>query len=276
VLQREAGMRMAERLDLVKIAPARILDAGCGTGEALGELAARYPAAARAALDIALPMLTVARSRHRDQRSMLARLASSLRGDVAAAPLFVAGDIASLPFDRAAFDLVWSNLALQWVDDLPRSVAELHRVLRVGGLLMFTTLGPDTLKELRGAFRTADERPHVSRFIDMHDIGDMLVHEGFADPVMHMEQVTLTYREPAAMMRDLKLLGATNATRGRARGMLGRKRWERALAALESLRVDDRIPATFEIVYGHAWKTAPKRTAEGHAIVRLERPRSAR
>ncbi|HZQ62981.1 MAG TPA: malonyl-ACP O-methyltransferase BioC [Casimicrobiaceae bacterium] len=271
VLQREVGARMAERLDVIRIDPRAILDAGCGTGDALPELGMRYPAAQRTALDIALPMASLARQRHGERRSAMARLAASLRGKEAPPVHFVAGDIAALPFAAASFDLVWSNLALQWVNDTGGALAELHRTLRVGGLLMFTTLGPDTLRELRAAFRRVDARPHVSRFLDMHDVGDLLVHAGFADPVMHMERLTLTYREPRAMMRDLKLLGATNASRARRRGLFGRERWQRALSALDAMRVDDRIPATFEIVYGHAWKAAPTRTAEGLPIVRLER-----
>lgn len=271
VLQREVGARMAERLDLIRIAPAAILDAGCGTGDALPGLAERYPSARRIALDIAHAMVAHAKERHGVRRSAFARVASVLRGDDAPAPVFVTADIGALPLAPASIDLVWSNLALQWVNDLPGAIAEMHRVLRVGGLVMFTTLGPDTLQELRAAFRSVDARPHVSRFVDMHDIGDMLVHGGFADPVMHMERVTMTYREPEAMLRDLKHLGATNATRARSRGLLGRTRLQKAIAALEAMRVDGRIPATFEVVHGHAWKAKATRTAEGHAIVRLER-----
>ena len=272
VLQREVGARMAERLDPVKLAPAVILDGGCGTGDALPVLATRYPAARRIALDLAHPMVVQARERHGEHRSRLARVASALRGRDTPAPLFVTADLIALPLASASVDLVWSNLALQWVNDLPRALAEIHRVLRVGGLAMFTTLGPDTLRELRLAFRGVDAHPHVSRFVDMHDIGDMLVHAGFADPVMHMERLTMTYRDPQALLHDLKHLGATNATQARSRGLFGRARWQKAIAALEAMRVDGRIPATFEVVYGHAWKAQPSRTAEGHAIVHLPTP----
>ena len=273
VLQREVGARMAERLDVVKLAPAAILDAGAGTGEALGELGVRYPRARRVAVDLALPMLAAARARTRERRSLLGRLTAPLRGDaVPAVPDFVGGDITALPFAPAAFDLVWSNLALQWVTDLPAAFEEFRRVLRVGGLLSFTTFGPDTLKELRAAFAGVDARPHVGRFVDMHDVGDLLVRAGFADPVMHMEYLTLTYADAPAMMRDLKAIGAVNAAQGRARGLMGRGRWQRAVAALEGMRRDGRVPATFEVIYGHAWKAAPRVSAEGHAIVRLERP----
>ena len=171
------------------------------------------------------------------------------------------------------FDLAWSNLALQWVNDLPRVLAEMRRCLKVGALFTFTTFGPDTLKELRTAFARADGHTHVSRFVDMHDIGDMLVAAGYADPVMDMEYLTLTYPTPAALMRELKALGATNATRGRAKGLSGRKRFARVVSQLDKLSVDGRLPATFEVVYGHAWKGEPRKTAEGLPIVRMERKR---
>ncbi len=275
-LQREVGARMAARLDYVKIAPALILDAGCGTGEGVGEFAARYQQARVVALDVALPMVQAARERARVARSLLQRLLSGkltlLRRRDEASPFFLCGDMNALPLRGVAFDLIWSNLALQWVNDVPRALAEMRRVLKVGGLVSFTTFGPDTLKEIRMAFAQADGFTHTNRFLDMHDIGDMLVRAGFADPVMDMEQLTLTYADASSLMRDLRQLGATNAPRGRPRGLMGRGRWRRATAAFEALRRDGRIPATFEVIYGHAWKGAPKRTAEGHPIVNILRP----
>lgn len=275
VLQREVGTRMAARLDVIRLAPTLILDAGCGSGAALPALASRYPLARRVALDLALPMLGLVRQGI-ERRSLLTRLIGSVKGGPApaAVPLPVCGDIGALPFAGGAFDLVWSNLALQWVEGLPRSLVELQRVLKVGGLVMFTTFGPDTLRELRAAFAGVDRHTHVSRFIDMHDIGDLLLQSGFADPVMDMEYLTLTYADPNAIMRDLKSIGATNATQGRPRGLLGRGRWERTRVALDAMRKDGRIPATFEVIYGHAWKAAPTRTADGRAIVRIDFPRS--
>ncbi len=275
VLQREVGARMMGRLDVVRLAPAAMLDAGCGTGEALPELAARYPQARRVALDIALPMLEAARARTGERRSLLQRLLSPIGGSTPGAPGFVCGDVVALPFATGAFGLAWSNLTLQWVADLPRAIAELHRVLEVGGLVTFSIFGPDTLKELRAAFLGVDAEPHVGRFVDMHDVGDLLVAAGFAEPVLQMEMLTLTYADAPSVVRDLHAIGATNATQGRRRTLTGRRRFERALAALEAApgrAPDGRIPATFEVVYAHAWKAAPRRTAEGHAIVTLERP----
>lgn len=272
-LQREIGTRMAQRLDYVRLAPSVVVDAGCGTGEAIGELGVRYPGAVVVAFDIALPMVEAARQRSRSSRSLLRRLLRPLSGGrVAAEPRFVCADINALPFAGVCADLVWSNLALQWVNDLPRAFAELRRALKVGGLLSFTTFGPDTLRELRAAFVGVDAHTHTSRFVDMHDIGDMLVHAGFAEPVMDMEYVTLTFESPRALLAELKALGATNRTRGRPRGLTGRIRWARMTQALERLRSEGRIPATFEVIYGHAWKGEPRVTSEGHAIVRLQRP----
>ena len=269
-LQREVSGRLAERLDVVKLVPASVLDAGCGTGEALGELAARYPGARLVALDAAAPMVGAARERWQRSRTLVARLLGPFaRGE--ASPAFVCGDVAALPLAAASIELVWSNLVLQWVDDPRRAFAEFRRVLAVGGLLTFTTFGPDTLKELARAFAGIDGYTHVSRFVDMHDLGDMLVQSGFADPVMDMEMLTVTYASPAALLAELKSLGATNQTRGRPRGLTGKRRRHALDAALASLSREGRIPATFEVVYGHAWKGEPRRTAEGLPVVKLER-----
>lgn len=272
VLQREVGARLASRLDVVKLVPAAILDAGCGTGEAIGGLAARYPQARIVAIDAAWPMVAAARKRAVRGRSVAAKL---LRPFAPAGPAFACADVVALPLRSASVDLVWSNLMFQWVDDLTRAFAECRRVLKVGGLFTFTTFGPDTLKELRAAFARVDADPHVSRFVDLHDQGDLLVGAGFADPVMDMEMLTVTYATPQALLAELKAIGATNQTLGRRRGLTGRSRHRALVEALSSCARDGRIPATFEVVYGHAWKGEPKRTAEGLPIVKVERGRRA-
>jgi malonyl-CoA O-methyltransferase len=272
VLQREVGQRMAERLALVKLQPATIVDAGCGTGDALGELAARYPEAFVVGVDSAYGMLATARRRtaaaRASGRSLFTRWFGA-RSKAPGEPALVCADACRLPVVSDGVDLLWSNLTLQWINDVPVAFGEFHRVLRHGGLLLFTTLGPDTLKELRTAFAGVDQATHVSRFIDMHDLGDMLVQAGFADPVMDMEMITLTYDDPTTMMRELKAIGAHNATLGRPRGLIGRERWRRVLTALEAFRRDGRLPSTYEVVYGHAWKPEPRVTADGRAIVRF-------
>ncbi|HEV8502771.1 MAG TPA: malonyl-ACP O-methyltransferase BioC [Casimicrobiaceae bacterium] len=268
VLQREVAQRMRTRLDYVKIEPRRVADLGCGTGEATAALAQRYPQAAIVGVDLALPMLAQAAARIAP-RSWLARLA---RGG-ARRPALVCADAEHLPLATGSIDLAWSNLMLQWLDTPAAAFAEIARVLATGGLVSFTTFGPDTLKEVRAAFD--DGRPHVSRFVDMHDLGDALLAAGFADPVVDMEYITLTYATPRAMLAELKGIGATNALAGRARGLFGRQALARAEAALEATRRDGRIAATYEVIYGHAWKAAPKPPRDAVAVVHFE-PRARR
>lgn len=258
VLQQEVGERMLSRLDLVRRKPSTLLDAGSGTGGALPALAARYPQARLVAFDLALGMLHRARGRAPWWRNMVGR-----------GPRAVCGDLERLPFAAGSFDLVWSNLALQWVNDLPRAFAEMYRVLAPGGLVMFTTFGPDTLKELRSAYAAADRHTHVNGFVDLHDIGDMLVSQRYADPVMDMEHITLTYADVRGLMHDLKAIGAHNATRGRPTGLGARSRLERVVEAYEVFRRDGRLPATFEVIYGHAWKPEPRLGPSGRPVIEI-------
>lgn len=276
ILQHEVGVRMAERLDYVKIDPLLLLDAGCGTGEAEKALQKRYPKAEIVAVDFAHRMLTTARAKHGQRRSLFSRFRGPLLSrwnQERHAPRWLCADFEKLPLKSNAIDLVFSNLALQWVDAPATTFAEWQRVLKVDGLLMFTTFGPDTLTEIRAAFATVDDHLHTSRFIDMHDVGDALVHAGFADPVIDMERMTLTYDDPVAMMRELKAIGAHNAARERPRGLTGKAHWRGVLDALEEKRIEGRIRATFEVIYGHAWKVAPRTTDDGRAIMRFDRSR---
>lgn len=257
VLQHEVCTRMLERMEYIKLQPERILDAGSGTGRGARRLAQRYPVAQMIELDIAIGMLKVARGRSGWWQKLFGGMKQAQ----------VCGDIESLPLAANSLGMVWSNLALQWCNDLPATIKEMYRVIRVDGLVMFSTFGPDTLKELRIAFDGVDGYNHVNRFADMHDIGDMLVAAGFADPVMEMEKITLTYDDVKAMMQDLRSIGARNATAGRAPGMLGKMRWARIVQNYETLRRNGKLPATFEVIYGHAWKVRPKKTSDGMSII---------
>lgn len=261
---REVDRRMQERLDYVKIEPQRILDLGCSRGASFPDLAARYPMAQLIGLDVSPAMLDTGR----EQRSGWQRWLGLGRQ---AGPLRLAADAANLPLKSRSTALVWSNLLLHWLDDPLPALAEAHRVLEVGGLLMFSTLGPDSLRELRTAF--ADGYTHTQRFIDMHDLGDMLVGCGFADPVMDMEVITLTYDDLDAMFAELRAAGSGCAMKARRHGLTGRGSLAAARAAYEAMRRDGKLPATFEVVYGHAWKVEAKQSADGRAIVRFDLPR---
>ena len=244
VLQHEMGERMSARLDYVKLEPKRILDIGCGTGKHTDSLLQRYPKAQVVGLDFAMPML-----RHtRKQGRWLRR------------PQCVCGDLDQLPIAGQSVDLVFSNAAIQWSGNLANTIADVQRILRPGGLFMFSSFGPDTLKELRAAWSQVDGYQHVHQFVDMHDYGDMLLQAGLADPVMDMQRMTLTYDTVQALMKDLQAIGAVNAGKQRPRSLSGRARLCALQGAYEQFRLPDgRLPATYEVVYGHAWGAMQRR-----------------
>ncbi|HEV2109946.1 MAG TPA: malonyl-ACP O-methyltransferase BioC [Gammaproteobacteria bacterium] len=240
VLQRAVGERLLERLELTKMAPERIADLGCGTGRPTRELLRRYPDAQVLGVDLAPNMLKLAA-----RRPWYAPWRKGAH--------FVCADAAAVPLATTSFDLIYASLVLQWCEDLDATLLEWRRLLKPHGLLLFSTLGPDTLKELRAAWSEADGYNHVNRFLDMHDIGDALIRAGFAEPVMDVERVTLTYDDARGLMRDLKRIGAHNVTAGRGRGLTGRGRMDAMGRAYERWRQDGRLPATYEVVYGTAW-----------------------
>lgn len=252
ILQKQVREEMLSRLDLVKINPQFILDAGCGTGLASHALQKRYASSHVVSLDFAYQMLQKTR-RTRDSLGLAYQLKSLLSGKK---QNLLCADIEALPLADSSIGFIWSNLAIQWCNHLDEALQEFHRVLQPEGLLMFSTFGPDTLRELRIATAAASGNAHtsVSRFIDMHDIGDALVRAGFSAPVLDVERFTLTYDDVKSVMRDLKSIGAHNATDGRARGLLGRGYFERLETAYEQFRQNGKLPATFEVVYAHAWR----------------------
>ncbi|MCB1948336.1 malonyl-ACP O-methyltransferase BioC [Nitrosomonas sp.] len=252
VLQREVGDRMIARLDYINYAPDTILDAGCGTGYCTRKLSARYESSRMIAMDIAQAMLLQARPVKNGWRHYWP---FNRRQEY-----YVCADIERLPFCEDSVEMVWSNLALQWCNDLDMTFREMNRVLKPDGLLMFSTFGPDTLQELRQAFSQVDNYIHVNQFIDMHDIGDMLVRNRFATPVMDMEHITLTYEDVISVMRDLKAIGAHNVAQGRLQGLMGKTKWHKVVESYEAMRIDGKLPATYEVIYGHAWKLPPKET----------------
>ncbi len=237
-LQREVAARLFDSLDYYAAKPARVLDVGCATGRGSARLKQRWRDAEVIALDAAPAMLRAVR-RHSGWRHPLAR---------------VCADAAALPFPDRSMDVVYSNLCMQWYESPRKFLRELNRVLKPGGFMVASSLGPDTLKELRAAWAAADpERPHVNQFIDLHDIGDAALAAGLKDPVLDADHITLDYTDVRAMLAELKGLGATNAEQERATGLTGKARFNAMLAAYEAQRQNGRIPATFEVVTVHAW-----------------------
>ncbi len=237
VLQARVRDELLDRLRPMRLEPGIALDLGAGTGRGALELKRLYGSATVVALDIAPGMLREARRNSRAFRRFHR----------------VCGDAFRLPLEDGCVDLVFSNLMLQWCDELDLAIGEIRRVLKPGGFLTFSTLGPDTLRELRAAWSAADSASHVNAFLDMHDIGDALTRAGFAEPVLDVERVELTYADVLALVRDLKAIGAHNVTSARLKGLTGRGKWRAMTQAYESFRRDGRLPATYEVVHGAAW-----------------------
>lgn len=257
----EVARRMLGRLQYIRLQPAALLDAGCGAGDNLPLLRERYPDAGYLGLDASEALLTHARQRH--AVAGVARLLGKLRGRSGQGPRFVRADLADTRLDAESLDLVWSNLALHWHPAPHAVLAEWRRVLKVGGLAMFSCLGPGTLRELRQALGDAGLHTATPSFVDMHDFGDLLVENGFADPVMDQETLTLTYRSAQRLLQDVRALGG-NPARDRRGGLVGRSWRDRLCAALEAQRnAEGVIPLTIEVAYGHAWRAAAHRSAPG-------------
>jgi malonyl-CoA O-methyltransferase len=247
----ELRKRLLERLDVVRLNPAVVVDLGAGTGHGTRALQDRYRSAYVVALDISTRMLEAARKQQRFLKRF-GRLAS---------------DAHQLSLRSASVDLLVSNLMLQWCADPDRVLSEMARVLKPQGLITFTTLGPDTLRELRTAW--GDRFVHVHRFIDMHDLGDALLRAGFAEPVMDTERLTVTYRDIDALLRELKGSGSTNVAAGRSHALQSRQAQQRARAQYSANVRDGVLPVTLEVVYGHAWAVEQrprKQASDSHKV----------
>jgi malonyl-CoA O-methyltransferase len=255
VLHAQVRRELLERLQLMAITPRVALDAGAGTGHASRALKARYPKALVIALDFSPQMLRIAGRR----QSWLRRFSR------------VCGDAESLPLADGSIDLLVSNLMLQWCDP-DAALAEFRRVLAPQGLLCFTTFGPDTLRELRSAWAQVDTAAHVNPFLDMHDVGDAVVRAGFISPVLDVERFTLSYTDVGRVAADLKATGARNAAPSRRRGLSSPRKFAAMQAAYEQFRQDGRLPATYEVVFAHAWAptTSARRNLTDGAEVSLQ------
>lgn len=241
ILQARVRTELLERLKPMRLEPRVVLDLGAGTGQGALGLKRLFRRATVIALDIAPGMLREVGRHNRPWRRILR----------------VCADAFALPLPDDSVDVVCSSLMLQWCDDLDAVLAEIGRVLRPGGFLSASTLGPDTLRELRAAWAAADAHSHVNVFLDMHDVGDALARAGFAEPVLDVERVTLTYAEVPALVRDLKTIGAHNVTTTRSKGLTGRATWRAMTAEYERYRKGGRLPASYEVIYTAAWSTQP-------------------
>jgi len=243
VLQRETESRLLEQLEVLEAkVPARILDVGSGPGRASGVMKGRWPKTEVIALDIAMPMLRQVPRHTRFWRPVKR----------------VCAEAAHLPFADSSIDLIFSNLCLQWVPDLPAALAEFRRVLREDGLLLFSSFGPDTLIELREAYLQAGERhPPLSPFAAIQQVGDAMIAAGFRNPVLDRDLFTLTYQDAMSLLRELRAIGAGDARVQRPRGLGGKSRQARMIAAYETLRHEDRLPSTWEVITAMAWAPGP-------------------
>jgi malonyl-CoA O-methyltransferase len=244
-LQARVAAELLERLAVFAFAPGVVLDLGAGTGRVTRELKRRYRRALVIALDLAPGMLREAR-RHQQWWRRFER---------------VCADALRLPLADASVDIVFSSLMLQWCQPLDTALAECRRVLKPDGFFAFSTLGADTLHELRGAWACADGYNHVNHFVDVHEVGDAVVRAGLMEPVLDVDRLEVGYPDALSLMRDLKAIGAHNVTAGRPRALAGRSRLKRMQDAYEALRRDDRLPATYEVIYGASWGAAGRRAA---------------
>ncbi|NIN34048.1 MAG: malonyl-ACP O-methyltransferase BioC [Gammaproteobacteria bacterium] len=247
LLQRYTAEQLYDRLQIVNIQPKAIMDLGSGTGRSASGLARLFSGAHIVQMDIAINMLRYAKRAETSSKSKFS---------------YLCADADFLPVAESTVDLVHSNLMFQWSSRPGTLISDIFRIMRDGGLFIFATLGPDTLGELRSSWASVDDGIHVNDFMDMRDIGDALVQAGFADPVMEVDHVTMAYESVLDLLKDLKKLGANNANTERRHTLTGKNRFLRMQSYYEKCRTEEKLPATYEIVYGHAWaiKKSEKRS----------------
>ena len=251
LLQRTVVDRLMEAFDHIKIEPSVILDLGSGSGYGAKQLKHRFKKAHIYQADLSIEML-------KGSRKKSSRFFSKDH--------FLCIDANKIPLSDQSVDLVFSSLMLQWSNSPDVVFAEVKRVLKPEGVFVFTTFGPDTLKELRESWSQADGNVHINAFTDMHDIGDALMRSGLDAPVLNVENIVLTYDECLQLMRDLKSIGAHNVNLGRRKTLTGKQRLQKAIQHDETYRTNNKLPATYEVVYGHAWKPSMKSAMESESI----------
>lgn len=240
-VHRRSFVGLLERLQPMQLKPKRILDLGAAEGAGSRVLAKHYRGSRVLSLDLSGGMLAVGRRK----RSRFARIRE------------LQADAAAIPLASGSIDLIVANQLLPWIDQPERVFAELRRVLRKEGLLAFATLGPDSFLEFRDIWRQEDDFSHVNDFADMHNIGDAVVRSGLSDPVLDVELLNVTYRDPKKLFRDLHRAGSGNALLGRRPTLTGKARLQRVAAALAGPASSEPISIGLELVFGHAWGTGP-------------------
>ncbi|MBL1142219.1 MAG: malonyl-ACP O-methyltransferase BioC [Proteobacteria bacterium] len=242
LLQQTVVERLMESFEHINVKPLSILDLGSGTGYGASLLKHQFKKAQIYQTDLSEEMLKRARKK-------TVRFLSKQR--------FLCADANKIPLPDNSIDLVFSNLMLQWCNDPDNVFAEIKRVLKPKGVFLFTSFGPDTLKELRASWQQADDGIHVNAFVDMHDIGDALIRNGMDAPVLNVEQIILMYDDCKQLLRELKNIGAHNVNRGRRKTLTGKQRFENMIEHYDTFRAKsqkNKFPATYEVIYGHAWK----------------------
>ena len=238
LLQQTVADRLIESFEHIKAEPKSILDLGAGTGYGSRHLKKQFKKSQIYQMDLSIEML---------------------KGSRKQSPLFfsknhfLCANAEHIPLPDKSVDLVFSSLMLQWCNDPDAVFAEIKRVLKPGGVFLFTSFGPDTLKELRESWSQVDNDVHVNAFADMHDIGDSLIRNGMDAPVLSIEHIVITYDECKQLMRELKNIGAHNVNHGRRKTLTGKQRLQKVVNHYESFRSDNKLPATYEVIYGHAW-----------------------
>lgn len=260
IAQKEIGERLIERLDYLKIQPRYVLDLGCGSGFFSQQLKKRYPNTHIVGLDLAHTMLVQAKKR----QPWLQKWS------------LVHTDMMSMPFPSGLFDLVFANQVIHWASPMANVMREINRVMHKDACFMFSTLGPDTFYELRSAWALADRYAHINDYIDMHDLGDILLAEHFADPVVDMEMLTVHYATLSKLLHALKAQGVRNINSARNSGLTGKQTWRKFEAAMQTFCTDQgQFPLTYEVVYGHAWKSGVHRVGQGtETFISVEQLRS--
>ncbi|HIF51182.1 MAG TPA: malonyl-ACP O-methyltransferase BioC [Thiotrichaceae bacterium] len=240
LLQQTVADRLIESFEHIKIKPKTILELGAGTGYGSRLLKQLFKKAQIYQVDISVEMI-------KNSRTHTPRFFSNNH--------FLCADANKIPLVNNSVDCVFSSLMLQWCNDLDQVFSEIKRVLKPGGVFMFASFGPDTLKELRESWRKVDNKVHVNAFVDMHDIGDSLMRNGMDAPVLSIEHIILTYDGCKQLMRELKNIGAHNVNNGRRKTLTGKQRLQKVMKHYESYRKNNKLPATYEVIYGHAWKS---------------------